>query len=343
MNLATHFAWPAMLVALLMLPVLWWLLRRCFVRHEVELKAQLVSPARLIPGYVDLQAKRRLARRLFLLAMGFALLALAQPQWGRSADGLEPRGVDVVICLDLSRSMLARDLVPSRLERARQEVKAMSRRTRGDRVAVVAFAGDAMLAVPLTRDMEALRNVVDWLDPNLMLSSGTNVASAITLALGTLKTGDGDHQAIVVLSDGEDPGAQALDLAERCREQGVSLHALGFGTKSGAKIPILVDRGEGLELEETYLVDGEGKEVVTALDETGLRSLAKAGGGRFSTLEGAKAPLARLFDTELSWRAHRSHARSLDQSKANRFQWPLLVALLLFAADLALTTAGRRR
>jgi Ca-activated chloride channel family protein len=252
-----------------------------------------------------------------------ALAALLEPAWGESG-ALEARGSDVVVCLDVSRSMLATDEEPTRLERAREEIRALAAAARGDRLALVAFAGEARLVVPLTRDGEALAALADAADPLSVARGGSDLGAALDAALAALDAGSGDAAAIVLLTDGEDHGGGGLSAAERCRARGVPVHAVGLGSARGSKIPVPGPRGP------EFLRDPAGAEVVSGLDADSLRRIADASGGSFLEA-GAGAPvLPELHARRLVPDARRAFSVSARSARTPRFQWFLLGALVLW-------------
>jgi Ca-activated chloride channel family protein len=231
---------------------------------------------RLAPG----ANRSRPAARLGLSLGGLALLALAlaQPQCGTRSELSRRYGADVVIVLDVSRSMEARDVRPSRLERARLEVGALLDRLKGDRVGVVVFAGEAFVQCPLTTDYEAARLFLRAVGPGSVPQQGTAMANALAGARELLESAERGSRGKVVLlvSDGEDHDGGVLDAAGALAAAGVRLHVLGVGTPEGALIPVVDDRGEVTG----YRRDRRGDRITTRLDEATLRLVADRGGGR---------------------------------------------------------------
>jgi Ca-activated chloride channel family protein len=222
----------------------------------------------------------RPAARLTLSLSGLALLALAlaQPQCGTRAELTRRFGADVVVVLDVSRSMEARDVRPSRLERARLEVGALLDRLKGDRIGVVVFAGEAFVQCPLTTDYDAARLFLRAVGPDAVPQQGTAVANALLGAKELLEGAErGSRGKVVILvSDGEDHDGQVLGAAAALADAGIRIHVLAVGTPEGAQIPILDGRGEPTG----WRRDRRGNPVTTRLDETTLRLVADRGGGR---------------------------------------------------------------
>lgn len=213
---------------------------------------------------------------LGLLCFGFAL---AQPQCGSHSELTKRRGIDVVVALDASKSMLARDVSPTRIERARLELSTLLDELKGDRVAVVAFAGDAFIQCPLTSDYAAARMFLRAVDPEQMPQGGTNIGAALLLSRQVLENADrgSKDKVIVLLSDGEDLGGEVAEGLEAVKEVGARIFAVGIGSESGEPIPVVNKDGDVVG----YRKDNEGSTVMTRLDRAGLVRLAEATDGEY--------------------------------------------------------------
>lgn len=303
--------------------------------------ARVLGPrSHLLAG--DLSApQRRWRRATFALGLLFALLAALQPTWGEEPRPRERRGADVVVCLDVSRSMLARDVVPDRLGAAVRGITAMVERARGDRLALVVFAGDAKLLVPLTHDGTTFAELLASADPALVTRGGTDLAAALRVAQEALDGSDRAHATVIVVTDGEDHGGAGRAVAGELGAQGTAVHCAGIGSASGSKI-VVEDSGAG---GQAFLRTRAGDEVVSAMDRAGLGAIAAAGGGVFvdATASGALA-FVDLWTDHVAPRARSSIESDDRRDRAHRYQSPLLVAWLLWAFGLALTgrALGRR-
>jgi Ca-activated chloride channel family protein len=279
--------------------------------------------------------RRGLRVTLFSLATLLALFAALQPAWGESTRRMERRGVDILVCLDVSRSMLARDLMPSRLMRARREIRELAGRSVGDRLGLVVFAGEARLLVPLTRDRDSLKEMVGLADPLGVQRGGTDLGAALETALLALQDGTGEHEVVLLLTDGEDLEERGLRMAESLRQRGIVLHCVGFGSRLGAKIPIEGKRGEA------FLRDRSGTEVVSALDPETLSRIAEATGGVFIEADSRPEPLVELYERRILPMARKAFEIEERRERENRYQWPLLAAFLCFVLELCVS--DRRR
>ncbi len=333
-GLQAWFGAPERLAGLALAPAVWRLLvarARGAERRSAEVFGERAAQ---LSDYDPRAVRRRAA--FFGAAVFFAVLALAEPRFGSAARTSEPRGADVVVCLDVSFSMLAGDASPNRLAAAKAAIRALTERAAGDRTALVIFAGEAVLASPLTQDGAAFGAILDAIDPYGVTKGGTDLGAAISTALGALAAGDGDHAAIVLVSDGEDLEQSGRLAAASCRDRGVALHTVAVGSPRGAKI--LVPRSDGAP--ET-LRDAEGRDVVSTPDRDGLKAIAAATGGSFADLESGPAAAVALYDERIRPVARAAFAEGRARERSPRFQWPLGLAIVLFLADFA--WIGRRR
>ncbi len=333
------FASPGALPMLLLVPLLWLLLRRSDANRERRLAGILGLRMRSLAGDLA-KGQRRKRRRLTVIALLLALIALLQPQWGTRLSAVEQRGVDIMICLDVSRSMLARDIVPDRLRRAQREIRALAERTRGDRLALIAFAGDARLIVPLTRDIDSFCEMVDRTDSLSVRRGGTDLAAALETAIDSLGSATGDHEVVLLITDGEDHAQLGLAAAEKCAQIGITVHCLGLGSVRGSKIT-LAD-----ELGESFLRSRSGEEVISSMDAPSLRKIAAATGGDFVDALSRNDPLVQLYEQRILPRARKAFAAEQRRERKQHYQWPLLVAFLLWMLEFCLTdrrTSARRR
>ncbi len=244
-------------------------------RVRALLNERLVD--RLAPGL----SRWRPAAQGGLYGLGLALLglALAQPQCGTKSELTNRRGIDVVVALDASRSMLARDVQPSRLERAKLELTALLDELKGDRVGLVAFAGDAFVQSPLTSDYSAVKLFLRAVDPEQMPQGGSNIGAALTLARQVLENADrgSKERVVVLLSDGEDLTGDVDEAVSALKSAGVQVLTVGIGSEQGEPIPVYNRRGEFVD----YKKDAAGQTVLTRMDRAGLTAIAQETGGTF--------------------------------------------------------------
>jgi Ca-activated chloride channel family protein len=270
-------------------------------------------------------------------ALVFFGLAASQPQCGEKAEVVKRRGIDVVVAIDASKSMLARDVPPSRLERARLELGTLLEQLKGDRVAVVAFAGDAFIQCPLTSDYGAARIFLRAIDPNQMPQGGTNIGSALLLSRQVFDNADrgSKDKVVVLLSDGEDLTGAIDEGVDALKEIGARVLAVGIGSEQGEPIPVISEKGEVVG----YKKDENGVTVITRLDSAGLTRVAKDTGGEyFSTAKSvAMADVVKMIDS-----LQKAELESRLTMKYGEIYQPFLgVGLLLLVLSMLLVPSWR--
>ena len=297
-----------------------------------------LADAALLGGVAGEWSERRAALRaaLELGAVALAVVALLGPVRGFTERPAIRRGLDLAVCVDTSRSMLARDLNPDRLSRARREVRGLFDQLAGDRVALLAFAGDAREVAPLTRDTRTLSALLDELDPDQNRVGGTDLGVALERALDLFDGRTGAHEAIVVLTDGEDLTGAGQAVAARAAEAGIRIYVVGIGTDGGAKIPVTSTDGR-----EGFLRGPDGDEVVTRLDRASLAAIAETTGGAFLTTSDSATPLEELYAKRIGRLDRRELEGGMERIPHDRFQWALVPAVALWL--LAAAVGERRR
>jgi Ca-activated chloride channel family protein len=325
---ALAFLWPWWWPAVLLLPVLYWRWLARERRAAVLAAGAFGRRGGILAGAPVHCRTRHWLGGLAALGVGLALL---QPVFGE-AQG-EPVGPDVVVCLDVSRSMLARDVPPSRLGLAQQELQELAPALRGGRLGLVVYAGSAHLAVPLSADAAAVAAIASTMDPSVAARSGTDLGAAIDAAIAALARGKSPGGSIVVMADGEDFAGGGAQAAARAAAAGHAVDCVGFGSSTGSKIVVETPVGQ------EFLRDANGAHVVTSRDDALLAAVANGGGGR--SVVGEPGVLLRLFEAALLPRARALSVEDPHRQQAHRYQWPLLAALLLWMLRAALPERRR--
>jgi len=268
--------------------------------------------------------------KVALLLVGLALLsvALARLQFGTHLELLKRKGIDVVVALDVSNSMLARDMKPNRLTKAKQEIRAVIDRLKGDRIGLEAFAGEAFVQCPLTLDYGAAEFMLAAMDPTSVSIQGTSLSDAITVANKMFDRKERQHKVLLLLTDGEDHDQGALDAAEEARKEGVKIYTVGIGNPEGEPIPILDRNGNQVGFKK----DENGEVIVSKLDEEILQKIALATGGKYYHASAGEIELDRIFD-EVSKLDKKELEGTLVTRYDDRYQWPLLLALVLIVGE----------
>lgn len=293
--------------------------KRAMIRRfgEEDLITRLVS---------SLDPVARLAKRIFFLAALFCIvLALAQPHWRKKETLVERRGIDVVIAVDVSQSMLAKDISPNRLEKAKLELAGLIDSLKGDRVGIVAFAGEAFIQCPLTLDRNAAKLFLSTVHPNLIPAPGTSVTKAIGASMQAFDEKDKGAKALILLTDGENHEEGALQAAERAGKQGARIYTIGVGTPDGSTLPIEGSIG-GVKK------DARGNIVISKLNESFLKEIAAATGGAYFRASRGELEADRLSGEirRLSDRALRSEW-SVEYEE--NYQLLLVIAFMLLSAE----------
>jgi len=293
--------------------------------------------AGVLPKIVKGYSRRRkiLKRVLVIAAVVFMILAWAMPRVGKGMKLVKREGADVVIALDLSASMLTRDVKPSRMEVAKRAVETLSARLSGNRLALVGFAEAGFIYCPLTLDESALAMFVDYLTPDAVADQGTNLGAAIDQSLQALSISSGKGKAIVIITDGEDHGEGVQQAIKTAQSDGVRIYTLGVGTEGGEPIPVSDTRGSITG----YKRDSRDQVVVSRLDTVLLREIARATGGECYVLGVGDREISKVAAGIQDIEKGVLEQRSFEQY-VELFQIPLALSLLLLAGE---TLVGDRR
>jgi Ca-activated chloride channel family protein len=269
-----------------------------------------------------------------VLAILFAIIALMRPQGNPTIEDVQTDGLDIIVALDVSRSMDAEDINPSRLRKAKKSIQILLERLGSDRVGIVAFAGSAFLVCPLTSDYEVVKTFLQSIDTNLLSNQGTNIDGALNIAMNAFSRGaknqtseDIPSHIIIVMSDGEETSGSALKFAKEARANGTIIHALAYGTERGVPIPIRDSNG----VLQGHKRDASGETVLSRVNPAALQALAQSGGGIFSFSNPGDEEIEAIFKNSLE---QQRISKSTVQTKLYReyFWLPLTLALIFFLA-----------
>src|ERR1044071_1072051 len=333
-----RFAHPQMLWLLAVIPPLmivffWWSWRK-----RQQLVTQFIQ-ARLLPaltvGISPVRLKLRLAS--LVLAVVCLILAMARPQWGFDWEPTKQRGLDILVPIDTSKSMLAEDIAPNRLTRAKLAALDLMQQAKSDRLGLVAFAGGAFLQCPLTIDDNAFRQSVESLDVSIIPQGGTALAEAINTALTAFKEGE-NFKVLVLFTDGEDNDEGALAAAEAAAKEGMKIFTIGIGTAEGELLRVKDAKGR-----TDYIRDDQGHVVKSRLNETLLQQIAGATeGGFYLPLRGAKT-IDTLYEKGLAPLPKSEGQEKLVKHFHERYHWPLALAIVLLLAEMLLPERRREK
>ena len=332
------FGAPEWFWALLTIPVLVALFARAEKRGIARLR-EFVSP-RLLPqlaGTVD-RSRRALRLILQLLGLACAITALAQPRWGYTFQNVQRKGLDLLMAVDTSRSMLSNDVQPNRLERAKLAAQDLIGESQGDRAGLIAFAGRAFLQAPLTIDYDAAVESINDLDTKTIPEGGTNISEAIALATRTFgKTATG-NRALILFTDGEELTGDAVKAAKAAADAGVRIFTIGVGTPQGSLIQVADENGG-----TSFVKDSGGQVVKSKLDEKRLRQIAEATGGAYLHLESGPRTMHALFTERLAKMKAAEMDMRLSRRPIERYEWALGASILALTLSILLRERKRVR
>ena len=279
----------------------------------------------LIPGY----SQNRQLFKLGLLLIGLVLLIIgrANPQFSGTKEKVKRKGVDVYIALDISQSMLAEDVAPSRLERAKRFAGNLLEELAGNRIGMLYFAGNAYLQIPLTIDYTAAAAMLRSANPNLASAQGTAIGEAVDFAGKGFEVKDQQNKVLIIISDGEDHDEGAIEKVVEAREKGMMVFTAGVGTPEGALIPI------GIGNRQDYKRDETGNPVKSQLNEEMLISIAEAGGGSYFNLLESESAIFKTINSRIEKMQKQEFEQRSFTSFESYFQWLLLPAFLLFLIE----------
>jgi Ca-activated chloride channel family protein len=336
---------------------LWWLLALppafFFVladerrrQKQVERFANRAVWRSLIPELDPRARTRKMA--VWLLAVGFVLIALARPQWGTHEESSKSSGLDIMVALDVSNSMEVEDVVPSRIKKARHLLKSLSEKLQGDRLGLVAFAASSYVACPLTTDTDYFLETLQIINPRMVSNQGTDLGIGLDTARKALERGAEElteagsgsappsaaqqaSRVVILISDGEDQEAGAIKAAKALKETGIRLFVLGVGTEKGGPVPVRDDAGNLV----TYKKDRRGQPVVSGFKPNALVSLASAGGGQYWNVTTEETEIGEML-SQMGALSRGDYAERRYVVYEDRFQFPLALAVLLLLIEISL-------
>lgn len=331
-----RFASAEMLLGLLLVPAmaaLFWF----GAWKRKTLLARFGDPALMarLAGSVSVRA-RWVKAGLILSALALLVLALARPQFGTRVETVRRRGQDVMVAVDLSNSMLAEDITPNRLDRARLAILRLIQNLDGDRIGLVAFAGDAFVQSPLTVDYAAAAMFLNAMDPEMMPVQGTDLGEALRMSLDALDQGAREDRLVVLVTDGEDHEGGIDQLLQRAASSGVRIHTVGIGSPEGVPIP----ENPGQAGSRAFKRDEEGNVVTTRLDEGTLRRIAAETGGRYVRVAPGATALEDLVDEIAAGEGEELDALEITQFEE---QYQIFLGLALALLFIEAMIPERRR
>ena len=321
-----RFEDPIYLYLLAVIPLLF--IVRWLMQRQQKRRLRKFGDPDLVRQLMPDVSRLRPAVKFWLLLGALALLIvmLARPQMGTRISHEKRTGIETIICMDISNSMLAEDVTPSRLDRAKMMVENLVDHFTNDKIGLIVFAGDAFVQLPITSDYVSAKMFLSGIDPSLIATQGTDIAAAITLATHSFTQQEGVGKAVIVITDGEDHEGGAMEAAKDARDKGMNVYVLGIGSTSGAPIPL----GNG-----EYLKDNSGQTVMTGLNDAMCRQLADAGGGAYIHVEN-NSNAQEVLDSELDKLAKKEISSTIYSDFDEQFQAVGILVLLLLVIEVCI-------
>lgn len=317
--------------AFITIPVMLVLVVSYFISRKRKLKR--VGDSELVIQLIPYSSRRKRILKIVLFLAGFSslILALCNLQTGSKLTEVKREGADIIVCLDVSNSMLAQDLSPDRLTRAKYALEKMIDLLEGDRLGLVIFAGEAYVQLPITTDYSAAKMFLGSIGPGMVPVQGTKIAEAIKKASESFSTDEGKNRAIILITDGENHESAAIEAAEEAAKKGIMINTIGIGSQNGVPIP-LVENG----VVKGYRKDKEGQTIVTRLNSDLLKTIAGKADGVFVQASqadlGLNAVLDKIGELDKAQLESKMYTDYEDQ-----FQWFLGLSLILFFIEFLLS------
>ncbi|MGD0756027.1 MAG: VWA domain-containing protein [Bacteroidales bacterium] len=331
-----RFANPDFLYLLLLLPVIVLL----YIINEVRKKKSLkrLGDINLVSGLVPEMSGIRPTIKfiLQLIAVSAGIIMLSRPQFGSKIEDIKKQGVEVIIALDVSNSMLAEDIQPNRLTRAKQAISRLVDNLDNDKIGLIVFAGDAYIQIPVTTDYISAKMFLSSINPNMVPKQGTAIGAAINLGVRSFSPGEGKSKAMIIITDGENHEDDPIKAAEEASKAGIVIHTLGIGSTEGVPIP-LINNGK-----KDYLKDADGNTVVTRLDEEILKKIALSTNGNYVRASNSNIGLDEIF-RDIRKMKKQDLESTMYTEYNDQFQIFAAIALFLLMFDFIIMERKNRR
>ncbi len=327
-----RFAHPELLYLLLVIPLLI-VFYIVMVNKKKKAIAEFGNPELLKPLMPLVSFKRGAWKFvMILIALMFVIIGVAGPQFGSKLQQIKKQGVELIVVLDVSNSMLAQDIKPNRLEKAKMAISRMVEKLSDDKVGMIVFAGNAYVQLPITTDYSSAKLFLSNINTDIVPVQGTAIGAAIDLAAKSFTPETETSKAIIVITDGENHQDDAVAAARVAHEKGITIHTIGMGLEQGAPIPEKGNPGQ-------FMKDGSGNVVVSKLDEQTLQEIAKAGEGMYVRASNTDVGLSRLLD-EVGKMEKSILEEKVYTDYAEKYQYFILIGLFFIFVEFMIL--GRR-
>jgi Ca-activated chloride channel family protein len=331
-----RFAHPDFLYLLLLLPAVVLL----FILNEIRKRKALkrLGDVTLVSGLVpEMSGIRPVIKFILqLIAVSSGIIMLSRPQFGSKIEDVKKQGVEVIIALDVSNSMLAEDIQPDRLTRAKQAITRLVDDLDNDKIGLIVFAGDAYIQIPITTDYISAKMFLSAINPNMVPKQGTAIGAAINLGARSFSPGDGKSKAMIIITDGENHEDDPVKEAEEAAKAGIVIHTIGIGSTDGVPIPLL-NNGK-----KDYLKDVNGNTVVTKLDEEILKKIALSTNGNYVRASNSNIGLDEIY-AQIKKMKKQDLESTMYTEYNDQFQIFAALAILMLFADFIIMERKNRR
>ena len=274
---------------------------------------------------------------LYVTALVFLILAVARPQFGTKLQEVKRKGIEIVIALDVSNSMLAQDIQPNRLEKAKQSISKLVERLVNDRIGLIVFAGQAYTQIPITNDYASAKMFLSSISTGIVPVQGTAIGSAIQLAIKSFTQQEDMSRVLIIITDGENHEDDAIAIAGEAASNGIKIYTIGVGLDKGSPLPLSSGSGQ-----QDFLKDKDGNVVISKLNEQMLQQIAAEGGGKYIRANNTRLGLNALFEDINQLEKKEIEAKVYSEYQ-DMFQYPAALALLLIIIEYLILDRKNRR
>jgi Ca-activated chloride channel family protein len=331
-----RFANPDFLYLLLLLPVMivLWIVNEIRKRRAIQRLGDSSLVKKLLPELSRVRPSLKFI--LQLIAFCAAIIILARPQFGSKLEEVKKQGVEVIIALDVSNSMLAEDIQPNRLTRAKQALTRLIDNLDNDKIGLIVFAGDAYTQIPITTDYISAKMFLSAISPDMVPKQGTAIGSAIDLGMRSFSPGEGKSKAMIIITDGENHEDDPVAKASEASKAGIVIHTIGIGSANGVPVPMTISG------KRDYLKDKDGNTVITKLDEDILKKIAISAGGNYVRASNSNIGLDEIFG-EIKKMKKQEMESTMYTEYNDQFQIFAVIALFFLIADFMIMDRKNRK
>ena len=331
-----RFANPDFLYSLLLLPVfiLLYILNSLRRRKAFQRLGDVKLVGQLVP---EMSGTRQVVKFILqLIAFSMAIIMLARPQFGSKIEDVKKQGVEVIIALDVSNSMLAEDIQPDRLTRAKQAISRLVDDLDKDKIGLIVFAGDAYTQIPLTTDYVSAKMFLSTISPDMVPKQGTAIGAAISLGMKSFSPGEGKSKAMIIITDGENHEDNPVAIADDAAKAGIIIHTIGIGSTEGVPIPVNTNG------RRDYLKDVDGNTVISKLDEDILKKIAISGNGNYVRASNSNIGLDQIYDDIKKMKKQELESTMYTEYN-DQFQFFAAMTLFLLMVDFIIMERKNRK